>query len=169
MRPSGTLTSLSPNQDTSTTVPSKPAHCSAPARPFWLALAWKATSQSPGALSGAAKATPSAFATAARLSTGSTSVTSAPGSRPQSAAMRQPTTPPPKMAMRSPGPAPESQSAFSAVSMLAASTARRGGTPSGTRVSAEAGATMRSWCGCRMKTVRPRSSAGPSSTTPTAR
>ena len=46
--------------------------------------------------------------------------------------MRQPTAPAPITATRSPFPTPPSQTAFSAVSILAARTARAGGTASGT-------------------------------------
>ena len=53
-----------------------------------------------------------------------------------------------------------SQSALTAVSTVPASTARRGGTPSGTTATASAGTTYAVWCGWRQKTVRPRSSVG---------
>ena len=60
-------------------------------------------------------------------------------------------------------------SALTAVSTVPASTARDSGTSSGTTVTAPAGTTYAVWCGYRQKTVRPRSSAGPSSTAPTLR
>ena len=56
--------------------------------------------------------------------------------------MSEPTTPPPITWMRAPGSAPASQTAFSAVSRLAASTARAAGTPSsGSGTTASAGTT----------------------------
>ena len=65
-----------------------------------------------------------------------------------------PTTPAPTTTMRSPAPAPLSHSALRAVSMLAASVARRAGTPSGTAHQRGRPATLKqSWCGCRQKTV----------------
>ena len=48
----------------------------------------------------------------------------------------------------------------------AASTARCGGTLSGSGTAAPAGKLNRLWCGCSVNTVRPRSSAGPASTRP---
>ena len=58
--------------------------------------------------------------------------------------MRQPTMPAPTIMMRSPAPAPESHSPLRAVSMFAASTARRAGTPSGSGRTIAAGASMTS-------------------------
>jgi hypothetical protein len=94
-----------------------------------------------GQIVGAAKATPRARATAARAGSVSASVTSAPGSLARSQATKQPTTPPPTTWARSPGLAAASQTAFSAVSMFAASTARPGGTPSGSGITAARGTT----------------------------
>ena len=61
--------------------------------------------------------------------------------RARAAAVRSsaPTTPAPTTATRPQGPAPASHTAFSAVSMLAASTARAAGTPAGTASAAAAG------------------------------
>jgi KDO2-lipid IV(A) lauroyltransferase len=56
-----------------------------------------------------------------------------------------PTTPAPTTAMRSAGPGAPSHSALSAVSMLAASTARCGGTWAGTSTTAFAGTVNTSW------------------------
>ena len=53
------------------------------------------------------------------------------------------------------GPAPASHMAFSAVSMLAASTARDGGMSPGTGTTASAGRSNMVWCGCSAKTLRP--------------
>ena len=55
--------------------------------------------------------------------------------------MQQPTMPAPTTATRSPISGRASQSAFTAVSTVPASTARRGGTPPGTGVTASAGTT----------------------------
>ena len=74
----------------------------------------------------------------------SISSTSAPGSRAASAAIRQPTTPAPITAIRSPGPGAASHRPLIAVSMLAASVARRSGTSSGTSMTASCGTTNRS-------------------------
>ena len=60
----------------------------------------------------------------ARAGLMSTSVTSVPGIRPHRYATREPTTPAPMTAMRSAGPGAASHTPLSAVSMLAASTAR---------------------------------------------
>src|SRR6266699_946477 len=69
--------------------------------------------------------------------------------------------------MRSAGAGAPSHTALSAVSILAASTARRGGTCSGTGNTASAGKVKRLWWGCKLKTIRLRSSAAPASTHPT--
>ena len=69
---------------------------------------------------------------AARLSSMSTAVTSRARQPRRQRGTSSPTTPAPTTTMRSPGPAPPSHSALSAVSILAASVARRAGTPSGT-------------------------------------
>ena len=74
----------------------------------------------------------------------SISSTSAPGNRAASAATRQPTTPAPITAMRSPGPGVASHIPLIAVSMLAASVARRSGTVSGTSTTASIGTMNRS-------------------------
>ena len=107
-------------------------------------------------VSGVAKPTPRARANSARAGLMSTSVTSAPGSRPHRYATRAPTTPAPTTAMRSAGPGAASQTALSAVSILAASTARCGGRFSGSTTAALAGILNRFWCGWSVKTVRPR-------------
>ena len=65
-------------------------------------------------------------------------------SRAASAATRAPTTPAPTTAIRSPGPGTPSQRPFIAVSMLAASVARRSGTSSGTTTTASSGTMNRS-------------------------
>ncbi len=52
---------------------------------------------------------------------------------------------------------------------MPASTARSGGTPSGTTDTASTGTTKALWCGKSEKTVRPSRCAGPSSTVPTFR
>ena len=101
-------------------------------RPAAVALAWNTMSASAGACSGRANRAPRDSTIGRRLSSTSTAVTSAPGSRAASDATSSPTTPAPTTTMRSPGPAPLSHRALSAVSMLAASVARRAGTPSGT-------------------------------------
>ena len=125
-------------------------------------------SQSSGAASGKANPQPSAAASAARSGLTSTSVTSVPGSRAQSQPVSAPTVPAPTTAIRSPAEAPESHRMLSAVSMFAASTARPAGSPRGSGTAIAAGAANRSWCGCSTKTSRPASSAGPSTTRPTA-
>jgi hypothetical protein len=105
----------------------------------------------------------------ARAGSASTSCTRAPGKVASTPATEQPTMPPPTTAIRSPIRGVASQRALTAVSTVPASTARAAGTPSGTTVTAVAGTTYRVWCGCRQNTVRPDSSGGPCSTTPTLR
>ena len=126
-------------------------------------------SRSPGAAEGAENPTPRAAATDAREGSTSTSVTVVPGMPASSRATQHPTMPAPTTATRSPRSGRASHSALTAVSTVPASTARRGGTPSGTTVTAVAGTTYDVWCGCRQNTVRPTRSAGPRSTTPTLR
>ena len=63
--------------------------------------------------------------------------------------------PAPTTVIRSPTSGAASHSAFTAVSTVPASTARAGGTPSGTGTTASAGTTYAVWCGYRQKTVRP--------------
>ena len=87
--------------------------------------------------------------------------------RDASHATRHPTVPAPTTATRWPGRMVASHTPFSAVSMFAASTARRAGTSSGTTCTASAGTTKRVWCGYREKTMRPISAGGPCSTRPT--
>ena len=83
---------------------------------------------SPGACVRRRKAAPSASARPRRLGVDvDQRHLGARQARAASAATSSPTTPAPTTTMRSPGPAPASQTAFSAVSMLAASVARRGG------------------------------------------
>ena len=77
--------------------------------------------------------------------------------------------PAPITVTRSPTSGAASHSALTAVSTVPASTARAAGTPSGTGTTALAGTTYALWCGCRQNTVRPSSSGGPCSTTPTLR
>ena len=120
-----------------------PAQPIAVAKPAALALAWKTMSASRGAAAGRAKRSPSASATARRDGSTSTSVTSAPGRRAASQPVSRPMTPPPTITILSAGPEPASQWALSAVSILAASTARRGGTVSGTGTRQARGATKR--------------------------
>ena len=96
-------------------------------------------------------------------------MTSTAGKRASSRATQHPTIPAPTTATRSPTSGAASHNALTAVSTVPASTARDNGTPSGTTVTAPAGTTYAVWCGYRQKTVRPRSSAGPSSTAPTLR
>ena len=59
-----------------------------------------------------------------------------PGTPRQSRAQSSPTTPPPTTTTRSPTTGRASHITFTAVSRLAASTARPGGTPAGRRVTA---------------------------------
>ena len=106
-----------------------------------LALAWITRSQSSGRRRvRRSEAQPSAAASAARSGFTSTSVTSAPGSRAQSQAASAPDHArrrPPRSGRTASAPA--SQTTFSAVSMLAARTARPGGTPSGSGTAIAAG------------------------------
>ena len=77
--------------------------------------------------------------------------------------------PAPTTTIRSAGPAPESHSALSAVSMLAASVARRGGRPSGSGTAMRGGRLKHVLMGVQAEHRRGRSTpAGPASTTPTA-
>ena len=134
-----------------------------------MALACTTRSHPPAASSGCAKAAPSAAATSARERSTSTSVTSTAGNRASRRATQQPTIPAPTTATRSPISGGASHKALTAVSTVPASTARAGGTSSGTTVTAPAGTTYAVWWGYRQKTVRPRSSGGPCSTAPTFR
>ena len=70
-----------------------------------------------------------------------------PGIRASSRATQQPTMPAPTTATRSPTSGAASHSALTAVSTVPASTARAGGTSSGTTVTASAGTTYAVWCG----------------------
>ena len=81
---------------------------------------------------GAAKRTPSERAMALREGLVSTSSTSQPGICAAIHATRQPTVPAPTTAIRSPMCGRASHMPLIAVSTFAASTARCGGTPSGT-------------------------------------
>ena len=152
--PSGAGTVAAPYQLSSTTVASTPASRTAVASPSAVALAWNTTSASGIAAAGVANPTPRRSATARRDARTSTSSTSHPGMRPASQATRHPTAPPPTTATRLPGTSAPSHTALIAVSRLAARTARRGGTPSGTACAALAGITNRVWCGCSANTVR---------------
>src|SRR5919204_3342427 len=167
--PSESRTSASPYQLRSSTVPSGASRSSDRCRPADVALVCTTRSHPPGASSGPAKGAPSAAATSARDASTSTSVTSTAGNRASRRATQQPTIPAPTTATRSPTSAGASHRALTAVSTVPASTARAGGTSSGTTVTARAGTTYAVWCGYRQKTVRPRSSGGPSSTAPTLR
>src|SRR5215207_3591644 len=167
--PSESCTWASPYQLSSRTVPSGASSSSERWSPAAVALVCTTRSHPPAASSGRAKPAPSAAATAARDGSTSTSVTSTAGNRASSRATQQPTIPAPTTATRSPTIGAASHSALTAVSTVPASTARPGGTSSGTTVTAPAGTTYAVWCGYRQKTVRPRSSGGPSSTAPTLR
>src|SRR3954447_6589090 len=167
--PSASRTSASPYQLSSSTVPSGASSSSERCSPAAVALVCTTRSRPPAAAAGCAKPAPSARATSAREASTSTSVTSTPGKRASRRATQQPTIPAPTTATRSPTSGGASHNAFTAVSTVPASTARAGGTPSGTTVTAPAGTTYAVWCGYRQKTVRPRSSGGPCSTAPTFR
>src|SRR5215218_5923004 len=167
--PSESRTSASPYQLSSSTVASGASRSSASWSPAAAALVCTTRSHPPATASGRAKRAPSDAATEARDSTTSTSVTSTPGMRASRRATQHPTIPAPTTATRSPTSGGASQSALTAVSTVPASTARAGGTSSGTTVTAPAGTTYAVWCGYRQKTVRPRSSGGPCSTAPTLR
>ena len=167
--PSESRTSASPYQLSSSTVPSGASRSSERWSPAAVALACTTRSHPPAASSGCAKAAPSAAATSARERSTSTSVTSTAGNRASRRATQQPTIPAPTTATRSPISGAASHKALTAVSTVPASTARAGGTSSGTTVTAPAGTTYAVWWGYRQKTVRPRSSGGPCSTAPTFR
>ena len=131
--PSGAATSPAPYQLISTIVASSPAQRSAVARPAPLPLAWKTRSHSAGAASASQSRRRALAASSARA--GAISTTRdlrRPAAARTAARPEGRPTPPPTTAMRSAGPGAPSQTALSAVSMLAASTARAGGTPSGT-------------------------------------
>src|SRR5215472_13071357 len=145
-----------------------PAIASAVASPSGAPLVWMTRSASGCAFGGVAKRQPSASAILERAGSMSISSTSAPGNLAASAAARQPTRPAPITEIRSPGPGTASHNPLTAVSILAASVARRSGTSAATSVAASRGTTNRSWWGCRQKTRRPSNSIGPPSTTPTA-
>ena len=123
-------------------------------------VAWTTRSRPSGAASGAQNRKPSASAAPARDGSRSHTARSRPGTRASSAAASNPTTPAPITNARSPTNGRASQRMFTAVSMLAASTARRSGTASGTGTHIATGATKRSWCGWRQKTRRSRHPAG---------
>ena len=141
--------------------PSSPTSFRLRSRPPSEAEQWKTMSQSGRASSGWAKSTPRASASSLRPGSRSTSWRRASGKVRSSVATMPPTSPAPITAMRSPSLGPASHSALTAVSTVPVSTARRGGTPSGMRVSAETGTTYRSWCGWRQKTVWPGQSVRP--------
>ena len=121
------------------------------------AEAWTISSCSSGAASGKAKraAEPPAPAALAAGSMSTTVSTHGWDARQQATPHSSPTTPAPMTSTRSPASGAASHSTFSAVSMLAASTARGVGTASGTGMHIAAGARKRSWCGCSTKTRRP--------------
>src|SRR3954466_8510956 len=89
------------------------------------------TSASRRAAPGNANPTPSLAATAPRAGLRSTTWTSQPGIRPASQDTSRPTVPPPITDTQSPGRTSASQTILIAVSTLAASTARAGGTSGG--------------------------------------
>src|ERR1700716_845476 len=92
-----------------------------------------------GARSGVANFRPNLDATVARAGLISTRVTSADANSRQTSPVNAPTTPAPTTATRPKGPGPASKTEFSAVSMLAASTAREAGTFAGTGTAAATG------------------------------
>ena len=121
-----------PYQLSSITVASKPASPSAVASPAGWPLACSTRSASGRAAAGAAKPTPEPRGDGgARRPQCRPARPAQPGTRAASQATSRPTTPAPTTAMRSPSRGAASHSALTAVSMLAASTARAGGTPSG--------------------------------------
>ena len=122
--------------------------------PASLAEAWTISSCSRGAVVRAWRSAQPKRCAPGRRAIGSmsTTVTRAPGCAP---AARPPAARPrrrrsPACARRPAAPRPTAM--FSAVSMLAASTARAVGTASGTGMHIAAGARKRSWCGCSTKT-----------------
>ncbi len=156
------VTSSSPYQLSSTTLPSAASRSRERCRPAPVALVCTTRSRPSAACSGSAKSTPRASATAARVGSTSTSSTRTPGNCASSRATQQPTMPAPTTLTRSPGSTPASHTAFTAVSTVPASTARLGGTSSGTGQAAAAGTTYSVWCGWRQNTVRPRIARSPS-------
>ena len=134
-------TSASPYQLRSMTSPSAASRSSDSWSPADVALVCTTRSRAPAASSGGAKWTPSPAATSARAGCTSTSVTSAPGIRERRRATQQPTIPAPTTAIRSPTSGAASQAALMAVSTVPASTARAGGTSSGTTTTDRAGTT----------------------------
>ena len=145
--PSSTVTGASPYQLSSSTSPSGASSSRAVCRPADVPEVCTTRSSSPSASPGPAKPTPRAAATAARDPSTSTRVTVVPGTPAIRRATQQPTIPAPTTATRSPTSGRASHSALTAVSTVPASTARAGGTPSGTTVTALAGTTYAVWCG----------------------
>ena len=84
---------------------------------------------------------------AARAGLMSTTVTCVPGILAHSRATSRPSTPAPTTAIRSAGPGAPSHTALSAVSMLAASTARSAGSPSGSGRIFSTARLNTVWCG----------------------
>ena len=135
--PSGSGHAWSPYQLSSTTVASKPASAQrrvqarggAAGVDHHVGLARRA-------LPARRSATPSARAAVGPRRVDVHQLTSQPGMRPASHATRHPTAPAPTTATRSPGSDAASHTPLSAVSRLAASTARPAGTSSGTTCTA---------------------------------
>ena len=134
--PRSTLTGLSPYQLISTMVASKAAQAMAVLRPAAVALAWKTMSASSAASSpGRAKSAPSASTTGSRAGVDIDDRhrgARQPGSQRSHQQPDDPGTDHDNAIARA---RPASHRALSAVSMLAASVARRAGTPSGTGTS----------------------------------
>ena len=151
-RRAAAATSPAPYQLSSTTVRLVAGEPQRGGEPGGAALAWTTRSQSAGAASrrgeGRRRGRPRSRRARGSMST---SVTSAPGSSAHSHAHQEPTTPPPTTAMRSAGPGAASHTALSAVSMLAASTARAAGTPVGSGAAASAGTIERGLMGMERK------------------
>ena len=136
------LTSRSPYQLSSSTVPSARSRSSDSCSPAAVALAWTTRSRSAGGVLRRGEAARRAGRPpppgAGSMSTRSTST---PGIRASSRATQQPTMPAPTTVTRSPTSGGASHSALTAVSTVPASTARRAGTSSGTGTTASAGTT----------------------------
>ena len=168
-RPSRTC--VSPYQLRSTTVPSVASRSTASWSPADVALVCRTRSQPLDRAGGRPRprrtGRPAQTPPSALVGSTSTSVTWAPGMPASRRATQHPTIPPPTTATLSPTRGAASQRALTAVSTVPASTARSGGTPSGTTATASTGTTNALWCGKRENTVRPSRCAGPSSTVPT--
>jgi hypothetical protein len=142
--PRASRTSASPYQLSSTTVPSVASRSIESWSPADVELECTTRSQRSmvsRASEASAKSTPRADATSALLGSTSTIVTCAPGMPAKRRATQHPTIPPPTTATLSPTRGSASQRAFTAVSTVPASTARSGGTSSGTTDTASTGTT----------------------------